>query len=1335
MALTQETKVELYRFFAIAFDAAPGVEYMSQLADAVNAGMTVPEIVEVFTTKPQFTATYPNFFTNTQFATKLVENVVGNSATAAAKAEAVADIEGALGSGWTRGEVIYQIFTNLAAKPADDPTWGGTSQQMANQVAVAQFYTEEMLGNTTDLAVLRSVIANVDQNTDVSTTAAIEAEIDASLGGGGDVSLTVNVDSVSGTGANDLFLGDLADNRNTFQSGDIINGGGGSNDELQVTLGDSSNFAIRATTGSIETVVITTQSTDSNGSSGDNNVDTVGEKVTVDAEKMVGVNTWWNTDSRADLRIEDVRILDSQITRDITIGLRNTDPGSMGNKVDFEVYFSPESLRPESSESTGAITLVVSNPLRVVDGFDAAKPLDNVPYTAVGFEVNGTPVFVPLDLSDVDTYDGLAAALAAGIASVPALDGMTIERVVGGYPFFSTDGQARVADLFILRLQGQQLTADTADAGWLAEGGLPPDNAFLASISEGGLETTEPLITSTIILDNVGREDETGTLRIGSMSTHGGVERFEITVENNDDNAYAGTQSGSWLGHMDSTNNTLREVSVVNGTDGIANPDYLYVGTNMDQAGNNLDIMQDWPGGLDHASGITPITTSLLNPDGLTDVRLFDASEMEGNVYVGAEITVNAIRKYQDLVDPQVDDTEEDVAFQYLTGNGSDSINLELDATAVNSNSSVVPGRHDFSFLADGGAGNDNIMVRIVGNTLSAGTSGPESTSDWYVNHAINANVEINGGAGADTIRKPGAGNSVIDGGTGNDAIYVENTGVSGEDDMGTNDGRAVWVLNTADLDPSTSVVRDVDLQDLRGDNPASVLAVNARLTVAFQGFSKTVDIANSVGSLTNVAITDLAINQAIKDAINEDGVLSKLLRAIDGPGRTLIVESRIDGEMDNTVSNIDNLFVTFSSATQTAAQAAIAGLVQFTTAAPATSALLDAYNPTGQALFGEWGGDTTNGADGFAVSDNIITGGLGDDVIVLGTGAFDNDTVVYEGFANGTDTIVNFNTSLTQVTTSPAVPSVNVNEAFTVTFGNLAPGAGLASVTFDGSTVNLSNGTTTDLLPAADVAEQFFQDFAGLNWTATHVAGSAAVTLTRTVPGDLTPDVVAGDFVVANATLPVTLSNFIQGSDAFVAATTETFVVSFDPATVATAASDLTFDGTTVTYAVGDGEVALAAKVAAATYANWTAVLNPDAISVTFTAKTTGNKTDALPADFDNGVNGIIAGVFVTQGAAQVGTITTATVVTEAGAALDFLDFSAYDAVAVAVNGTAILGVIPTTGVYINLVESTTNDGSYTINHVNLGATTATTDNLTTVIGVADFGIEQAFVAQNFII
>ena len=152
------------------------------------------------------------------------------------------------------------------------------------------------------------------------------------------------------------------------------------------------------------------------------------------------------------------------------------------------------------------------------------------------------------------------------------------------------------------------------------------------------------------------------------------------------------------------------------------------------------------------------------------------------------------------------------------------------------------------------------------------------------------------------------------------------------------NDGKATWVYNAVNN----------DVNDLLSQNAASVSAVNAQLTVHFMGYEKTVTIANSVGSLTNVAINDLHINQAIKAAINLDPVLSKLLVAEDGPARTLVVRSLIDGHMDDGWADY-NSGATRSTTCRsrspppplTAAQTD-AGLMLF--AAPPRRTLLDGY-------------------------------------------------------------------------------------------------------------------------------------------------------------------------------------------------------------------------------------------------------------------------------------------------------------------------------------------------------------------------------------------------------
>ena len=163
------TQDGLYNFFVVAFAAAPGATYMSQLAEAVNFGLPLDQIVEIFTTKKQFTDVYPATMTNRELATQLVNNIVKNSASTATKTSAIDDIDAALGIGWSRGKMLYTVFGNLASKPLTDATWGNTAKQFQNQLAVARYFTEEMGVATENLATLRGVIGSVTADTDAST--------------------------------------------------------------------------------------------------------------------------------------------------------------------------------------------------------------------------------------------------------------------------------------------------------------------------------------------------------------------------------------------------------------------------------------------------------------------------------------------------------------------------------------------------------------------------------------------------------------------------------------------------------------------------------------------------------------------------------------------------------------------------------------------------------------------------------------------------------------------------------------------------------------------------------------------------------------------------------------------------------------------------------------------------------------------------------------------------------------------------------------------------------------------------------------------------------------
>jgi hypothetical protein len=178
---------ELYQFFITAFNAAPGVTYMDQLAEAYRYGLSVKKIVDIFTTKTQFTDVYSPTLSHADMATQLVTNIVKNSATSTAKTEAIIDIKGALDLGWTVGDVIYTVFGNLGNKSLTDTNWANTAKQFNNEITVAKYYTETLNQSTTDLETLRDVIQPVTQLTDVSTDAVLAQLIGVALMTGGTI--------------------------------------------------------------------------------------------------------------------------------------------------------------------------------------------------------------------------------------------------------------------------------------------------------------------------------------------------------------------------------------------------------------------------------------------------------------------------------------------------------------------------------------------------------------------------------------------------------------------------------------------------------------------------------------------------------------------------------------------------------------------------------------------------------------------------------------------------------------------------------------------------------------------------------------------------------------------------------------------------------------------------------------------------------------------------------------------------------------------------------------------------------------------------------------------
>jgi len=820
--------------------------------------------------------------------------------------------------------------------------------------------------------------------------------------------LTVSGDNIAGTDGDDAFTAKIVDNANTLQTGDVIDGGAGV-DTLTADLGTSQSFAITAETNSVEKVVIRAEARAETNDTNDNNMT---DAVQIDAERMVGVTHYESNNSRSDLIVEDVRIESNEITKAVTIAMVSTDPGD----VDFGVYFDQHSLRKAADTTAGAsLNLELMDVRSKAAGLD---PLKESPFDGFTFKMDGVDVTIKsADIDAAQTYDEFLTAIQAVITADETISGKITASKSGTFDAIDTDsGATQTGDLIVLTNSGSELLSE---GSWTVAGVLPASSGLHTVQSTAQPTSTGSLITSKIILDDVGRGSNGGDLVVGGLSVGDdtdngtsnskGVEEFDITVE-----------QSSILGNINSTNNTLREVFIENGT---TKGDLT---VNGDRSGTANENTNDLPGDLAQD-----------NAFGFSDVRILDASTMVGKVNLTAELTDNIVAKYIDRKDTANDPAQDNSTFApqnvqnkefvYTLGTNSDTLSMNISKS--NAAATGTTNREDFELTIHGGTGDDAITT-IIGDGEGL------NTDHWYINSKQNSNLNVNGDAGNDTITTSGAGDVVISAGEGNDTVYTDNTG----------DQKAQWVFNTDGDDNSANntvgaVVNANDTEgnggaadndelnnlitNLETDNKVTNLLSKGQLVVTFRHLdSVKVTIPSDASHNTSA----LQVNQAIKTAINSDAVLSKLIVAEDGPADTLVVTSLIDGEADGlgAAANVTDLSVAITApaavstddlAVINADRLAKLGTGNNLTAAQALTAMVASALSLDTAYGSEFADDAAgevNGADSNSTNDNTVTGGTGNDVIVLSTDSGDSsqETLVVSG-SFGADTVLNFNTAV----------------------------------------------------------------------------------------------------------------------------------------------------------------------------------------------------------------------------------------------------------------------------------------------------------------------------------
>ena len=337
-----------------------------------------------------------------------------------------------------------------------------------------------------------------------------------------------------------------------------------------------------------------------------------------------------------------------------------------------------------------------------VDLFDVDQPaleLQRIDVLSLTIEFNGDEyVLASAAIEDADTYADLAAAIQAELDADPALANLnvTLDNNLGRTVVLITDPA------------GGEFGAGSAVEFQNNTGGL-----VAQGVTPGAPVPLVELITTNIVLDNVGRGSEAGDMIVGSMSTRGGVEVFDVTVDRD-----------SWLQSLSSTNNVLEEVYVQSaaGSDG-----YLFLGEGQ-ETDNDLTDQR------------IPITTdNRLGTEGLVDVRVFDSTMFAGDLKLGATLSDQIFDKY-------LTDAEDVIEFQYLFGNGSNNFNLNLAEDIARDRDfalSIVGGDSDdrFNFTGDhstkstisvdGGLGENVVEVQTSTNDDDTATGTTQAFAEF----------------------------------------------------------------------------------------------------------------------------------------------------------------------------------------------------------------------------------------------------------------------------------------------------------------------------------------------------------------------------------------------------------------------------------------------------------------------------------------------------------------------------------------------------------------------------------------------------------------------------
>ncbi|WP_077530414.1 DUF4214 domain-containing protein [Vreelandella utahensis] len=967
----------------------------------------------------------------------------------------------------SREDVVTALYQNLFGREPDAEGldyWVNTSEANADQLALA------LLNGAGE-----SDRAAIDERVDQAA-----AELGVEDGGGeqpgvpGETfALTENRDNLEGTENDDTFVGDVGQNdlgaiSNALASGDVVDGGAGYDtieatmiNDNEVDFGGSQDPMPR--TEDVEELSLNAL-----------------EDVTLDADQVSGEQHYTSVDSRGDLIVNNVDIGSNQITKDITLEMKDTQQGS-----DLGVYFNEQDLKAAPDEVNQAAEFFI----QVADGNaqDPEEPLANVEFDLQFTQDGSTETFENLTSTD-GTYQGLVEAVQTALTDA----GLTDYTVELGNEFneFTTDN----GQTFDLDYTGYSVNVTD-------DGGEPFENIEFTPTQKSGTELAIILaqssireerevitnqVETTVVADGVGRGSDGGEIVVGSTSSSDsstGIEVFNVTVENSSvvhDISTTNDGNSSWNGfqELNLTNGDVKGDFVLTNTEG----------TDVDTHGN-VDST-GFKQGLDAINAENFEGDIVLGRDNdIVDAVALNAA-VEGNVTYNATLTTGVTHTAVTGAGDDVYDValNNDSSIAINAGNGSNFVNVTEGASPASSASITTGSGEDtvegnaVSIEANTGSGNDVIYAENTGakanfviDTSTFGDDTATPAAEGSVDASINSGVEFLYNARVQvTLNTAGNAASASTDGLESELVTIQPE----EGNLTTKADINNAIVQAINEDEQLSQIAEASV-DANGDVAVQYLVDGAQAADAVQvdffapesqlgstlqsniesEFEQTYNDSGFFGG-SGPADAQTAQNNALSGGLSggftsSAGVASTGTPAIytvdlagagvDSSGDEVTFDTGAGAEVVYTSSGAENDSslasslvtqgtVSVDGVTYNVAAGASATEIELTAQSNVdeTDDLVVATNdadgsggagfsqPTTTTFTPDQDGVAPTPASGSASVDtdnaNIVNGGAGDDLIVLSSDTTVADTVAYSGYNQGDDTIVHFESGTDQL-------------------------------------------------------------------------------------------------------------------------------------------------------------------------------------------------------------------------------------------------------------------------------------------------------------------------------